>query len=451
MSGIFTSLAVMMSPRGLEVAGNGAGLGGAAFLGILVLAALSAICTARSMDKLSSGELRATPIDRVAFGFLDVARFFTLTVLAVSWLGISGYAFNEIFISAYPNLAASFTILGLAIWACCLSKKYSGDLFGGALTLAYLFFVYVAVMVNQPISGGAGYPTELPQMFSPLIPAGFFEAGPMGWLKLIFLGVLAFVGFDLPLVVENKGSRAVPAIFLVLVAFGLFAWAALLVKTPEQLARSTVPHLSVAGQVLDGKGRLLMGGTVVFATFAAICALFKLFGHKIRGAIAEEYSGYASGGAALLLGGIIAVMLGTGWAGKDELESLISAGLCFWFGSYALIDLLGIIALRRARKFYLPKFMTFGVHAVAAAVCCLNIEFLNYFLYTVGCLAVAGIALGFTMKEYCDYPSFKEDESVEDSDGDSEDGEESQEGEENQSDPVEDDPEDEDLKIVSYK
>ena len=30
----------MMSPRGLEAAGHGAGLGGAAFLGVLVLAAL---------------------------------------------------------------------------------------------------------------------------------------------------------------------------------------------------------------------------------------------------------------------------------------------------------------------------------------------------------------------------------------------------------------------------
>ncbi|NDV21494.1 APC family permease [Desulfovibrio sp. JC022] len=446
MSGIFTSLAVMMSPRGLEAAGHGAGLGGAAFLGLLVLAALSAICTARSMDKLSSGELRATPVDRVAFGFLDAARFFTLTVLAVSWLGLAGYAVNEIFITSFPNLAASFTILGLSVWACLLSKKYSGDLFGGTLTLAFVFFIYVAVMVNQPVAEHMGYPTELPKLFSPLLPAGFVEAGPFGWLQLVFLGVLAFVGFDLPLVFENKGSRAVPAVFLILVAFGLFVWAALLVKTPEELLSSTVPHLAVAAQVLEGKGRLLMGGTIVFATFAGLCALFRLFGHRVRGVLAEDYSRYATGGAAVFIGAIITVMLVNGWAGKDELESLISAGLCFWFGSYALIDLLGIIAMRKAGRFYLPRFLTLGLHAVAAAVCCLNIEFLNYFLYALGCLAVAGVALGFTMKEYCDYPPLEEvseDNSEEESD--------SEEGEEVKNDAVQDDPEDEELNIVSYK
>ncbi|TIH15344.1 APC family permease [Marinifilum sp. JC120] len=445
MSGIFTSLAVMMSPRGLEAAGHGAGLGGAVFLGILVLAALSSICTARSMDKLSSGELRATPVDRVAFGFLDAARFFTLTVLAVSWLGIAGYAVNEIFISSFPNLAASFIILGLAVWSCFLSKKYAGDLFGGTLTLAFVFFIYVAVMVNQPVSGGMGYPTELPELFSPLLPAVITEVGPVGWLHLIFLGVFAFVGFDLPLVFENKWSRAVPAVFMIFVAFGLFVWAALLVKTPEELLNSTVPHLAVAGQILEGNGRLLMGGTIVFATFAAICALFRLFGHKVRGVLAEDYSRYATGGAAVFIGAIIAIMLVNGWAGKDELESLIAAGLCFWFGSYALIDLLGIIAMRRAGRFYLPRFLTLGLHLVAAAVCCLDIEFLNYFLYAVGCLAVAGIVLGFTMKEYCDYPPLEEVESEDEIDP------ESEESEEVQSNPVQDDSEDEELNIVSYK
>ena len=44
---------------------------------------------------------------------------------------------------------------------------------------------------------------------------------------------------------------------------------------------------------------------------------------------------------------------------------------------------------------------------------------------------------GFTMKEYCDYPPLEEVEP--------------EDGEEIQSDPVEDDPEDEELNIVSYK
>ncbi|NDV25111.1 APC family permease [Desulfovibrio sp. JC010] len=449
MSGIFTSLAVMLSPRGLEAVGHGAGLGGAVFMGLLVLAALVSVCTARSIDKLNSGELRATPVDRVAFGFLDAARFFTLTVLAVSWLGIAGYGLNEIFLSSFPNLAASFTILAVAVWACFLNDKYAGDLFGGSLTLAFLSFVYVAVMVNQPVAGGMGYPTSLPEFFTPLFPAGLLEAGPVGWMQLVFLAVLVFIGFDLPLVFENKSSRAYPAIFLILVAFALFSWAALLVETPEGLLGTTVPHLKVAGHVLEGKGRLLMGGTIILATFAAIFGLFQLFGQRVRGVVAENYSRYAAGGAAVFIGGVIAVMLAKGWAGKDELESLISAGLCFWFGSYALIDLLGIIAMRKAGRFYLPRLLTLALHAIAAAVCCLHIEFTNYFLYAVGCMAVAGIALGFSMKEYCNYPPLEEAEEAEaEPVFDPETGEII---EKEQSDPVQDDPEDEDLNIVSYK
>ncbi|WP_415718491.1 APC family permease [Maridesulfovibrio sp.] len=447
MSGIFTSLAVMLSPGGLEAVGHGAGLGGAAFIVLLVLGALVSVCTARSMDKLSSGELRATPVDKVAFGFLDVARFFSLTVLAVSWLGIAGYALNEIFISSYPNMAASFTILVLAAWACFLSEKYAGDLFGGALTLAFVFFVYVAIMVNQPVTGGMGYPTTIPEVFHPLVPATLLGSGPMAWMQLVFLAVLAFVGFDLPLVFKNKSSRAYPAIFLILAAFVMFSWAALLVETPESLLESTVPHLKVAGHVLEGKGRMLMGGTVIFATFAAVFGLFQLFGYRVRGAVADSYSKYAAGGAALFLGSIIAILLANGWAGKEELESLIAAGLCFWFGSYALIDLLGIIALRRARKFYLPRILTLSLHVIAAVFCCLHIQFLNYFLYTVGCMAVAGIALGFTMKEYCNYPPLEEldaETDVELGDG------ESVNSLDGMSDPVHDDPEDEELNIVSY-
>ncbi|WP_319761603.1 APC family permease [Maridesulfovibrio sp.] len=444
MSGIFTSLAVMLSPRGIEAAGYGAGLGGAAFMVMLVLAALVSVCTARSMDKLSSGELRATPVDRVAFGFLDVARFFTLTVLAVSWLGIAGNTVNEIFLSLFSPLAASFFILALAVWACFLCKKYAGDLFGGSLTLAFVFFLYMVIMVDQPGSNGMGYPVQLPQFFSPLLPAGLAESGIMGWLQLVFLSVLAFIGFDLPLVFENKSSRAYPAIFMILVVFALFSWTSLLVETPDGLLESTLPQLKVAAHILNGKGVLLMGGTIIFATFAAIFGLFQLFGHRLRKIVAESYSGYAVRGAAVFVGVIVALMLANGWADKDELESLISAGLCFWFGSYALIDLLGIVAMRRAGRFYLPRFLTLGLHLIAAVVCCLNIEFSNYFLYAVGCMAVAGAVLGLTVKDYCDYPPLEE---VDHDDLPSEDSEES---ESEQSDPVHDDPEDEELNIVSY-
>lgn len=397
MSGLFTSLAVMMSPRGLTAVGNGAGLGGAVFIVLLAVAAFASFYTARSMEALSTGKKRATPFDSFAFGLLDSGRIFTLTVLAVSWLGIAGYAVNEIFFLWFPNLGASFFLLALACAACIFSSDDGMDMFTICLTLGFAAFVYIAVMATQPLNTGIGYPTEIPAVFSPLVPEVMLQSGLMGWLHLVFLAVLCFIGFDLPLASGGKVRRVVPAILLILGGFIIFAWGALLLESPEVLANTFVPHLKVAKVVWGEAGRAVMGGAVVLGSIAALVAFFQIGGGLVKGVVAEPFTRHATRGAAAVLTIVIGVLLATGWAGEDALESLISAGLCFWFGTYALVDLLYLVGKRRAGGGLISSLISFAVlalHGVAAVISAFYIEFVMHFYYALGAMFVAGLVLG---------------------------------------------------------
>lgn len=399
MSGLFTSLAVMMSPRGLTAAGNGAGIGGVAFMVLLAVAAFASLYTARSMEALSTGKKRATPFDSFAFGLLDSGRIFTLTVLAVSWLGIAGYAVNEIFFLWFPNLGASFFLLALAFSACLFSSDEGMDMFTICLTLGFAAFIYIAVMATQPLNTGIGYPTSIPAVFSPLVPEAMLQSDLMGWLHLIFLAVLCFIGFDLPLAFENKTRRAIPAIIMILAGFIVFSWGALLLESSEVLSNTFVPYLKVAKVVWGEAGRAVMGGTVVLGTISALVAFFQIAGRLVKGVVAEPFTHHATRGAAAVLTLVIGVLLVTGWAGEDALESLISAGLCFWFGTYALIDLLYLIGKKRAGGGFLSSvvsFVTFLLHGTASGVSALNIEFAMHFYYALGAMFVSGLVFGIS-------------------------------------------------------
>lgn len=449
MSGLFTSLAVMMSPRGLAAAGNGTGIGGVAFLGVLALAAFASIVTARNMESLGTGKVRLTRADNFVFGFLDSARLFTLTVMAVSWLGIAGYAVNEIFFLWFPNLGASFLILALAVIACIIADENGMDVFTICLTLGFCAFLYVAVMSTQPADSGAGYPTVVPGMISPVVPESLISSGPFGWLQLLFLSVFVFIGFDLPLAFENRARRAIPAVLLALLAFAAFGWAALLLDSPDRLAETTVPHLLMAGQGLGELGRCLVGGAVILISLAGVLGFFMLAGKRIESVLTEDYRKYATKGAAVLIAIIIGVLLATGWAGEDALESFISAGLCFWFGTYALIDLIHLAGLRRMRRglfSFLPGLMAAFVHAGAAAYCALHIQFPEHFYYSLGGMAAAGLVFG--VGSYLESkPLIAEIEAREAAKAE----EENDIDEENESEEAVPDTEDDALKIVDYK
>lgn len=397
MSGLFTSLAVMMSPGGLAAAGEGTGLGGAAFMAVLVISALASFFTARGMESLGSGKVRATGFDSFVFGLLDSARLFTITVLAVSWLGVAGDAVSGIFLPWLPHLGASFLILGLAALCCLIADENGADVFGICLTLGICTFVYVAVMSVQPADSGAGYPTVIPPVFPLSLPDGLSSAGGLGWLQLVFLAVFVFLGFDLPQAFENRSGRAVPAILLALLFFLVFSWTAQLLTGPAELSESPVPYMLVAELGLGELGRYLMGAAVILLTLAALLGFFRLVGKRMETVLVEEYRPHAPKAAAVVVSVLVGFMLGSGWVAADAFKSFVSAGLCFWFGTYALTDLLYLIGVRRAgggKMHLLFGLVVLALHVAAGAFCVLHIEFPVHFYYSLAGMGVAGIVFG---------------------------------------------------------
>ncbi|WP_320169090.1 APC family permease [Maridesulfovibrio sp.] len=397
MSGLFTSLAVMLSPTGLAAAGNGAGAGGVAFMAALAVAAFASFFTAAGMENLGSGKIRATPVDGFVFGFLDSARLFTITLLAASWLGMAGNTVSEIFAPWMPAQAAGFILLGLTVISCFIADENGADVFTFCLTIGVCAFIYVMVMSVQPADSGAGYPTTIPALFPTALPENLSTSGMAGWLQIIFLAAFAFAGFEMPTAFENKAARVIPAVLLALIAFILFCWSALLIVPAGELAESSTPYLLVAGSGLGELGKYLTGGAVVLATVAALLGFYMLAGKRLESILAEDYQMHATKGAAVVLAVAVGLLFGTEFEAETTYETMLAAGLCFWFGTYVLTDLLHMSGkMRTGRKIsaLITDIPGLLLHTGAAAFCIMSIELHALFYYALGGLAVAGIIFG---------------------------------------------------------
>ncbi|WP_051676977.1 hypothetical protein [Maridesulfovibrio frigidus] len=368
MHELFIPLAVMLSPRGLTLAGNGAGQGGIVFAGLLILMAVLSLRSARSMGMLTSYDFKyANEVCPFIVGVLDSARVFALGAILVSSLGIAGYAVNEVFALWFPNLGASFLILALAVSACFLPVGKGRYVFIGSLGISVCSFLYVAFMTTQVSEPGFAGPWDV-------VPAG----GITSWLNIIFLAVLAFIGFDLAFKSKLRDNPSLPSIVVTALAFILFLWGALLIVSPDKIADSYVAHFKVARIALGSTGRILMAITVVLGTFAATFGVFRVLGSRLANRMCKGESQSRK-----IVGTILAVTVGgamaTGWAGEPALDSLIAAGLSFWFIGYALVDLVDVIASRKAGLFPFLSALAFVFHVFAAIMSFHLAEFQSYF------------------------------------------------------------------------
>jgi len=399
MPGIFAALAVMLSPRGLTVAGNGAGIAGVAFIGFLLLAGVLSFRTAQSIATIpaTNGKLKHWYFPFV-LGLLDAARLMALTVFSVSWLGLAGYALNEVFLHWYPNLAASFTLLAVALGSCFIPNDKGKFLFGAAILIALGAFLYLSSMATQPADTGLWYPSVVPLMVPVLVPIDFMSNGAMPWLQALFLSLLAFIGFDLSLNPGQNSTRTLPALLIIFVVFSLFLWGALLVAAPEKLSSSFVPHFRVARAVLGDTGRVLIALTVVLGSLAAVMAVMRNLGYRLAALCNRASHPRWKQAVAVVLSIVMATLLATGWAGEDALEAFIGAGICFWFAAYALFDLGNIIAFRKVGKTPPLSILAFLLHCFAAGMAIYTTEYPVHMLASVGGIAFVGFILMFLHK-----------------------------------------------------
>jgi hypothetical protein len=397
MSGLFISLAVMLSSMGLSAAGDGVWQGGAAFMIALAVVAVFSIFSARKMEAFAEGKVKATPADGFIFGFLDSARIFTLIVMAASWLAASGSVFNEVFWHWLPAGWASFILLALIFIACLIADENGADVFTICLTLGFCALVYVPVMAIQPAESLAGYPTDIPNYISMSLPNGALSGGLGYWFNLLFLAAFAFIGFDLPLAFKNKSSRVIPAVLLALIAYVVLGWAISLIGVPESLSEDVPLYMYIAGAGLGKLGTALMGGAVVLITVSGVLGLFMVTGKRMESVLSEDYKSLSTKGAAAILFVVLCVLLYSGWIATETLDSFILAGLCFWFSSYALVDLLFLIGSRRkgGGVFSLIRSLpSLLIHGGAAVYCLLETDKPSLFYSALGVMVVAGILLG---------------------------------------------------------
>lgn len=324
-------LGFLLSPRAFMISGSGIGLAGYWYIAVVALLLATHFATLPSPfltnEKSSTGTL-------ATFGY--AVRFFSLAFFSCSILGVSGYAFNEVFLYWFPNFLFSFILLTCSFLTSLMpySTARKIQLAATIIILGGLVVLSVAALW-APAPKGA----ETPGFFLPHGNAPFFGG-------LVFMAPL-LVGYELYASASAKGRSLSPAYALSLglaaLFLSLFAYAALSVSGAEKLANSTVPHMIGARRILGQTGRYIMGGIVILGSFAAFNAVLMYLKAPLETHMHSLTPGRIPKGG--LTGRAIASAIPTltvslllllGYAGEPITESYIAGGFALWFVSYGL-------------------------------------------------------------------------------------------------------------------
>ena len=349
-------LGLMLSPRSLVLVGNGMGRAGDAYLLILLSWLVLFLFTAASYGRAaalfpgSAGEFECLrqafgPISAIVFPF-SARALFAISV-STSLLAIAGYAFNEVFLPWFPNLAFSFCLLGLLV-ALNLTGPRTSEIaqkvFVGLASAGLLFLIGAGLLGPSGESPGSQ-------------PSGDFIIP----IKTILSGFVLFVGFDLIGVLGESRSRNIlnPSRMMVaglLLAGALFIlWGEIAARhvSADRLSETTVPHMVASRAILGQTGRVVMGMIVLAGVSGAVNGLFIAIPKMIRGMISLNllppflgFGGKRFSIPLLLLAAGTAFMMGSGMAGEPILQVYIRASLCLWLLHYAFFHL----SLLQARR-----------------------------------------------------------------------------------------------------
>jgi amino acid transporter len=344
LSSTTIAMGLMMSPESLVLLGNGMGTYGFVFPFALMAAALFHMAIANRLGHaLASVPPRTGEIEimELSLGSWPVvllgtcARIVTAVCLSTAVLASAGFVFNEVFLYWFPNFAFAFFLLGFLVLLNLLSPRTAKGLqilfvilaLGG---LAGLSCVQLATssstsVIQQP--GGGTYEWSIP-----------------------FSAFILFIGFELA-GFGADGKSEPPSLLPASMVGGIFiaalvmcAWglASATVVPFSQLRETTIPHMLAARRILSEEGRWIMGSVVLAGSCASVNALL-LGGARMVAAMSERklLPGFLGGGAnraavpMVLIGAMIALVLGLGLAGDPQLEVYLRAGLLFWLVHYA--------------------------------------------------------------------------------------------------------------------
>lgn len=384
MHDLLLPLTIMLSPRALEAAGHGTGLGGLFFLLCLALSGGTAWSSIRSMHGMMSRE-----VHRLGMGMQAAVYTGAFFTLGASYLGLAGYAVNEIYFRWYPNLGASFSLLLLAAILFLFAPRIVRPLIGAmgataALLLMYIFAHSIGIYETEDLSAALNHLwPSITEIGICLYTAGF-----------------ALLGADL-LCDSRRSGQAGFLLLLGTILVGSFSWACLTVISPEKLSETTIPHVILGRKVLGQTGRYLMGGVILCASFGgtlllasksaqALCAIFRKKNPHHSGTI-KAFT--------IILCLTLAFLLAMGFAGEPMLETAISAVVCMWFSTYALFDTAKIFSQRTSGKNIILPSISACTHVGMAALTWWYNQDTGFLWLLAGQLCAGVTAAAFIKKE----------------------------------------------------
>lgn len=370
---IAIALSWPLSPDALVRLGNGAGKGGLGVLfGLLFAASLSGMAaTVIRRPKMPDGrEYDAGGLLAAALGPLPAmtiviaSRVSLVLLLPTGLLVTAGSTFNEVFVYWFPTFGFSYLLLTVILLTHLAGER-------SALAL-------------QPVFAGIAV-----SALTLLVLLGLSDSGEMGSLSTPAISALPisaasalvlFLGYDVPSSSPDGKSRlpVLAGLSGILLLFCGWALASLSHLPAQRLVDSTVPHIQVARAIAGESGRILMGITVIGGACAAVNGLFLIARHSLAALAARNLlpghrqGAFSAGIRVAVLSAIIAVMLASGLAGTNILETYIEATLLLWLFSVAIQCLAAFRLLRERDGFRAVLAVVTGLLLAGGAVMLLS-------------------------------------------------------------------------------
>jgi len=261
-------------------------------------------------------------------------RILTAVVMGTGLTVSSGFVFNEVFVYWFPNFAFAFIMLGLV--------GVLNFLGPAARAMAQTIFLGTAIsgLVLLTAIGLARGP------FLATLPKTPDHTIALPWL---FLPLLLFVGFDMGLPTgRNSVSRRNVSVIAVKTAMALFGmliilWSiAMALHVPgEKLMSTSIAHMIAARHISGQTGRIIMGVVVICGSLAAVNAIFESVARMtamMQQQLLPRVTALPKAAIGLMVV-IIAVLLASGFAGEEGLETWIRTAMLLWLVGYGMLSM----------------------------------------------------------------------------------------------------------------
>jgi hypothetical protein len=344
-----------LSPDTLALFGNSIGAMGWLLLLVFPVGILIHLVTVHSFRILhaASGD-HIKGIQRVLgrrlAAILLICGKLPFAVCASAGLVVSaGFVFNEVFAYWFPNFAFAFILLALIV---------ALNMFGRKIALVPQVVVILAACIGMLIMAGSSFMNRSAASGLMQISAGIDY-------RYLAAAVTVLVGFDMGLYADwnasntfSQQSRASAiALFGSAILLALWGFAAMCVVSPEKLASSTVPYMTVARRALGQTGRLIIGMVIICGVFAAVNSMLHSVSTMINQLTSADrnfggftFSKKTRAATILFIGGASAFLMAMGFAGEPVLETWIRSSLILWLAYYAFVNISAYLAGRNGSR-----------------------------------------------------------------------------------------------------